>query len=261
MKETVQDIELIEKFLNGKMSIEENVVFEEKRAKNEEFKSLLTDMDMLIEGIKQSAVKTSKEEKLERLKFFADVMEMEAIATDEENNVEKKVVPLYRRPSMLAAAASVALLITVGIYWMQNRAPQNERLYVAYFQPFDSPGSGLTRGNSEENMKTKAYDAYDNGRYADAIPYFKDILKTNDDPISHLCLGNAQLGAGQFAEAEATFTNMLEEHTDLVTQAKWYLALTYLKQAKMERAKATLWEISKSSTYGEKANKLLKELD
>jgi len=119
----------------------------------------------------------------------------------------------------------------------------------------------LTRGNSEENMKTKAYDAYDNGRYADAIPYFKDILKTNDDPISHLCLGNAQLGAGQFAEAEATFTNMLEEHTDLVTQAKWYLALPYLKQAKMERAKATLWEISKSSTYGEKANKLLKELD
>jgi len=46
----------------------------------------------------------------------------------------------------------------------------------------------------------------------------------------------------------------------IVYQAKWYLALTYLKENKMERAKAILWEISKSSTYGEKAQKLLKKL-
>lgn len=261
MKENIHDMELIEKFLDGKMTMEEQVLFEKKKTQNEEFKTLLTDMDMLLEGVKRSAAKTSKEEKLERLKFFGEIMDMEAHAIDEDKFDEKKIIPLYRKPWLLAAAASVALLITVGIVWMQGRPPQHERLYAAYFQPFDSPGSGLTRGSSDENIKTKAYDAYDNGRYADAIPLFNEVLKQVDDPISHLCMGNAQLEAGQFAEAEHTFNHMLEKHSDLVTQAKWYLALTYLKQAKMERAKATLWEISKSSTYGEKANKLLKELD
>ncbi|MBK5277823.1 MAG: hypothetical protein JJE09_03060, partial [Bacteroidia bacterium] len=76
-----------------------------------------------------------------------------------------------------------------------------------------------------------------------------------------LCMGNAQLEAGQLQEAEKTFKHMLTNHSDLVTQAKWYLALTYLKMNKLERVKATLWEISKSSTYGEKARKLLNELD
>ncbi len=261
MKEDMHDIELIEKFLDGKMTAKEKLLFEEKQAQNEEFKTLLTDMDMLLEGVKRSAAKTTKEEKLERLKFFSEIMEMEAHAAEEEKSDSKKIIPFYQKPWVLAAAASIALLVTVSVVWMQGRPPQHERLYAAYFQPFDSPGSGLTRGSSEENIKTKAYDAYDNGRYGEAIPLFNEVLKQVDDPISHLCLGNAQLEDGQFREAEKTFNHMLKEHSDLVTQAKWYLALTYLKQAKMERAKATLWEISKSSTYGEKANKLLNELD
>ncbi len=257
MKDYTRDIELIEKFLEGKMTADETKVFEAKK-EEEEFKSLLDDMDLLIEGVKRSAATSSEEEKLERLKFFGEIMDMEENALKEDDS---KVVPLYRKPWLLAAAASVALLITVGIVWMQNRPPQNERLFVAYFQPFDSPGSGLTRGSSEENTKTKAYEAYDNARYAEAIKLFNEIIKTVDDPISHLCLGNAQLENGQLEEAEKTFTHMISEHSELVTQSKWYLALTYLKENKMERAKATLWEISKSSTYGEKARNLLKELE
>jgi tetratricopeptide (TPR) repeat protein len=263
MKENMDDHELIEKFLDGKMTADEKKVFEEKQERNEEFKDLLIEMDTLLEGVKLSAAKTSKEEKLERLKFFGEILDMEARATEEEQSIAApdKIIPLYQKPWLLAAAAGIALLMVVGITWMQKRPPQNERLFTAYFQPFDSPGSGLTRGTSEQTLKTKAYAAYDNGRYAEAITFFDQIIKTSDDPISHLCLGNAQLEIGQLAEAEKTFNHMLEEHSDLVTQTKWYLALTYIKQAKMERAKATLWEISKSSNYGEKARSLLNELD
>ncbi|MEK6780525.1 MAG: hypothetical protein AABY93_02400 [Bacteroidota bacterium] len=263
MKENMYDIELIEKFLDGKMTNEEKKIFEEKQARNQEFKTLLMDMDLLLEGVKRSAAKTTKEEKLERLKFYGEILDMEEHAAKEEKEGVhlQNVIPFYRKPWVLAAAASVAFLMVVSSIWLQNQQPQNEKLFASYFQPFDSPGSGLTRGSSEETLKTKAYDAYDNGRYKEAITFFYEVLKTADDPISHLCLGNAQLEAGQLAEAEKTFTHMVANHSDLVTQAKWYLALTYLKANKMERAKATLWEISNSSTYGEKANKLLKELD
>ena len=259
MKEHNHDIELIEKYLAGKMTGEEKKQFDNRRTQDEAFNGMLKDMDLLVEGIKQSAALSSKEEKIERLKFYAEITGMEESADEEEKPA--RVVPLYRRPAVLAAAASVALLMTAGVFFLGDRTPNNEKLFVTYFEPFDSPGSGLTRGNNEVTLKANAYDAYDNGRYTEAIILFNQILTKNDDPIIHLCLGNAQLKLGKYAEAEHTFNHLLAEHSDLLTQAKWYLALTLLKQNKMERAKATLWEISKSSTYGEKARKLLKQLD
>jgi thioredoxin-like negative regulator of GroEL len=110
-------------------------------------------------------------------------------------------------------------------------------------------------------LKTEAYEFYDNGNYRLAAQLFEQIAKEKDDAAAQLCLGNSYLKLNDFANAEKTFTNVVAKHAELFTQAKWYLTLTYLKENKMERAKAILWEISKSSTYGEKAQKLLKELD
>ncbi|HEV8514023.1 MAG TPA: tetratricopeptide repeat protein, partial [Cyclobacteriaceae bacterium] len=144
---------------------------------------------------------------------------------------------------------------------MREQTPINEKLYTAYFEPFDSPGSGLTRGTNEVTLKTQAYEAYDNGNYKVAAQLFEQIVSEKEDAIAQLCLGNTYLAQNDLAKAEKVFTEMLTKQSELITQVKWYLALTYLKENKMERAKATLWEISKSSTYGEKAQKLLKELD
>jgi predicted Zn-dependent protease len=155
----------------------------------------------------------------------------------------------------------VALLVTVTVYLTRDHGPANERLYAYYFEPFDSPGSGMTRGDNKVTLKTQAYEAYDNGHYQAAAQLFEQIVKDNDDAIAQLCLGNAYLAQNDLAHAEKTFTDMLARHSDLLTQAKWYLALTFLKENKLERAKSVLWEISKSSTYGEKAQHLLKELD
>lgn len=260
MKEHIRDIELIEKFLDGKMTYEEKKQFDARRAHDNDFNAILKDMDLLVEGIKTSASKTSNEEKMERLRFYAEITSMEE---DAEKGSESftRAFPMYRRPSVLAIAASIVLLVTVGWIYMANQKPNSEKLFLTYFEPFDSPGSGLTRGNNELSLKAQAYDAYDNGRFEEAIGLFNEIIANSNDPIIHLCLGNAQMKLGRFSQAEDTFNHLLTEHSDLVTQAKWYLALTYLKENKMERAKATLWEITKSSTYGEKAQKLLKELD
>jgi tetratricopeptide (TPR) repeat protein len=221
---------------------------------------MLAEMDLLVEGIKRSGAKTSKEEKLERLKFYAEIAGMEE-STEDEDLPQTKVVPLYGRRWFLAAAASVALLIAAGTWYNTNVASDPQQLFEAYFEAFDSPGSGLTRGNEGVTAKGAAYDAYDNGRYAEAIPLFENILANNNDPIVLLCLGNAQLKVGKIEQAENTFTQLLTQHNDLITQAKWYLALTYLKEDKLDRSKAALWELAQSSTYGEKAQSLLKKLE
>jgi tetratricopeptide (TPR) repeat protein len=258
MKDYTNYIELIEKFLGGAMTEEEKSRFESKRSSDKEFNAMLKDMDLLVEGIKDSASRSSKEEKLERLNFHSEIMRMEEDAMAEDSTGgRQRVAPLYRRPQFMALAAAIALLIVALPFYLQG--PSNDELFLAYFEPFDSPGSGVTRSTNEITDKAKAYDAYDNGRYEEAIALFEKMK--NDDPIMHLCLGNAQLKVGQLDKAEANFNHLLSDHQDLVTPAKWYLALTYLKQNKIERAKSNLWQITKSSTYGEKAKKLLEELD
>lgn len=243
------------------MSAEERSEFEKKLNKDQSLHTMMTDMTLLVEGIKMSAAQTSKEEKSDRLKFFAEINDIENHALEPAPS-EAKVVPMYFRSWAWSVAASVLLVAAVTFYFMRERAPLNERLYVAYFEVFDSPGSGTTRGGpGEVTLKTDAYEAYDNGNYKLAAQYFEQIVKEKDDAIAQLCLGNAYLKQNDLAKAEKTFTDMVAKHAELFTQAKWYLALTYLKENKMERAKAILWEISKSSTYGEKARKLLKELD
>jgi len=260
MKDSINDIQQIEKFLEGKMSDGEKKEFENKLELDQSLNAMMTDVNLLVEGIKLSAAQTSKEEKSDRLNFFAEINDIEKHAF-EIPAPEAKVVPMYRKPWVLSAAASVMLLVALTFYLMRDQTPINEKLYAAYFEPFDSPGSGLTRGTNEVTIKNEAYQAYDNGNYKVAAQLFEQIISEKEDAIAQLCLGNSYLKQNDFPKAEKIFTDMLTKHSELLTQAKWYLALTYLKENKLERAKAILWQISKSSTYGEKAQKLLKKLD
>jgi len=68
--------------------------------------------------------------------------------------MQAKVVPMYRQPWVLSVAASLLLLVALTYYVTREQTPLNEKLYTAYFEPFDSPGSGLTR-NSEVTLKQK----------------------------------------------------------------------------------------------------------
>lgn len=260
MKEPINDIQLIEKFLEGRMNEAEKKEFENKLKVDQSLNEMMTDINLLVDGIKMSAAQSSREEKSDRLKFFNEINEIEKNAF-EITSAETKIIPIYRKPWVLSAAASIVLLVALTFYFMREQTPINEKLYTAYFEPFDSPGSGLTRGTNEVTLKTQAYEAYDNGNYKVAAQLFEQIVSEKEDAIAQLCLGNTYLAQNDLSKAEKVFTEMLTRQSELITQVKWYLALTYLKENKMERAKATLWEISKSSTYGEKAQKLLKALD
>jgi tetratricopeptide (TPR) repeat protein len=254
MQEYNNDMRLVEKFLDGQLTEEELRAFEDRRSTHPDFNKMILDINVLMQGIHQSAAKTSKAEKLERLRFYAEITDME------EHAAVKTRIPSYRKVGLWASVGAIMCILLFGWFYMATTAPNYEKLFTTYFEPFDSPGNGLTRGTNEVTLKARAYDAYDNGRLEEAIGLFKEILSTKYDPIIHLCLGNAQLMTGKTQEAEASFIHLLDAHSDLVTPAKWYLALTYLKENKPERVKSTLWEISKSSTYGEKARRLLKQL-
>ncbi len=254
MENGYTDIMLIERYLDGSLDGERMELVRKRLSADPAFNVLYKKEKFLEKGIHYSFLKT----KLEQIKTVEKGLEIR----NSEEAKGKSILLSYWKP--LAAAAGVLLVAASYFFFFQSGSvPVNEKLFTTYYEPFDSPGSGLTRGQNDTVMtwKQKGYLAYDNGRYEEAISHFQNALKENDDPVVELCQGNAYLSIGQAERAELVFRNILDDHEDLVTQAKWYLSLSYLKQNKLERAKSTLWEISKSSTYGEKARKLLKELD
>lgn len=250
MDKNLRDMELIQGYLDQSLTENERHEVEYRLKEETNLRNLYTETRQLIEGIRYAHL----QKKLEQLR------ELEAVLPEELSPREKSIsffVPL-------SIAASIVVIIGVWFFGFRDPRPLNEKLFAQSFETFDSPGSGLTRSEDSNNQtfRAQAYAAYDNGDYQHAIILFKKALQSEkDDPILHLCLGNAYLATNELELAEQTFRHVLQEHEDLVTQSTWYLALTYLRQGNIERTKSTLWEISKSSTYGEKARKLLKELD
>ena len=250
----MQDIEWIERYLDRSLKTDERRDMERRLQSDPELRSKYEEHRKLIDGIRLSHLHN----KLEQLRTLERLLPaIEAPAAE-----GKQVFMRTYWKSMSAIAACIFFAVS-GYVVFHDTTPINDQLYTAYYQPFDSPGPGLTRSQNEDVLtwKDKGYMAYDHGRYQEAIPAFENSLKEYNDPIIDLCLGNAYLSIGQPEKAEKVFQGILNDHKDLVTQAKWYLALAYLKQNKMDRVHATLWEIRQSSTYGEKAQKLLNELD
>lgn len=248
MENISRDIELVQRYFEKNISEAEKQELEYRLPEEPMLQNIFSEQRRLVLGIRYHHL----EEKLAQLRNLEAVLPVQQ--TTPTGRMTKLWIPL-------SVAASLTLLVGVWFFFLRDTRPLNEQLFVSNFEAFDSPGSGLTRGdnNTGTSPKSLAYEAYDKGEYRKAIELFED-LATSNDPIIHLCLGNAYLAVNEAAEAERVFLHMTKEHEDLITQAKWYLALSYLKQNKLERTKATLWQISKSSMYGEKARKLLDDL-
>jgi tetratricopeptide (TPR) repeat protein len=246
--DNTRDRELIVGFMDGSLSGAEEMEVKYRLKEEPSLQKLLSEYEALAFGIRLAHV----QEKLQQLRSLEASLP----------RVESRVISIQRFWIPLSAAAVIVLSLALWIIVPRTTSNTPQELYVAYFEPFDSPGSGLTRSTDDEmSLKAKAYQAYDAREYERASQLFVSLLEERDDAIAHLCLGNTWLALDKPQEAEKVFVHMLERHGDLVTPAKWYLALTFLQQGKIERTKATLWEISNSSTYGEKARELLSKLD
>jgi tetratricopeptide (TPR) repeat protein len=250
MENTTRDFELIQKYFGKDLTDAEKHEVEYRLKEDQAFKDLELEHRKYLTAIRRSHL----QDKLVQLKTLEAALP--------SPGTEATVIPLRRNWIPMSIAAGLVAVVGFWYFSMRDTRPLNEKLFAANFEAFDSPGSGLTRGgDSKVSIKDQAYEAYDAGQYEIAANLFEQVLGEKDDAIVHLCLSNAYLATGKTDQAEKVLQHVLHDHVDLVTQAKWYLALTYLKQGNLERTRSVLWEISKSSTYGNKAKQLLNALE
>lgn len=158
------------------------------------------------------------------------------------------------RPFFRIAAVLAVLIIT---WWLLLRPAQNPDLFARFYQPYTldipvntrSPLSPLLSIELHEKLPT-ALKAYDNGNFSTALEGLEDVLATDPkNETAAFYAGMSCLELGKYDEAIELLSTIANGQGNYAAQAKWYLALTYLKKQQPEQAKELLQQIVSTNGY------------
>lgn len=242
----MNNIDLIEQYLNGRLSETERLAFEEKVKHEEVFRAEVEELKLIREGIHIA----SRKEILKSLK------DLEAKLPE----VDFPVVPLWRN-SWLRVAAGISLL-AICIYLLWPRTQEPTQLFAEYFEPYPNIIMPTVRGvvENDSTLKAQAFRAYDQRDFVKAIELFVQL--SIQDEVVLLYLGNSYLASGQPDKALPLLEKVLNEFDVFDEQAEWYIAISYLKLEEKEKAKGALKKvIARGSSYKSKAQLILEKLN
>jgi tetratricopeptide (TPR) repeat protein len=247
-KEAMDELlfEKIEGYLQGTLPLAERKRFEAEMKENEELRNEVALQKKLVSSIETESVR----QLLEQI---------------HEENFERAtpVVSIRHRRSytFIAAAASLALLILSGWWYINSQVSQPASLYAAYF----SPAAGLPTTLSYTNNArfSEGMISYKLEEYAEAREWWQPLLQA--DPANdtlNFYMGVAALADEQTDGAINYLSKVVEDNNSIYyTDAQWYLALACLLDDNKEKAKTILLDLSEQdSTYREQSIEIIKKI-
>lgn len=236
MDKSYDDIELIESYLECKLSGAELENFEKRKKEDPAFRKMLEDMELMIRGIKQSAKHSLLDDLKELDKSLPEIKIAKAKKSRSQVFILNKQIPTRKLVMRtLAIAASITLLFTLFPF----QSPFNK-----FITPYDEQEHPTLR--SEGDIMTeedKAFSAYKLGDYERAIEL---LLKIGvDDPNGLLCLGYSYMDEKDYLSARNCFNKITNNeswaknpsYTFFINEAIWYKAISYLKTQDYDQAR------------------------
>lgn len=178
----------------------------------------------------------------------------------ESKKAETKVISI--RPWLVAA--SVALLLGLGSWFLFFNTPylNTEQLYVANFAPYENVVHPIERGEQLEDLKTKAFTAYEDANYSLALELFKELQAQQADPYISFYEAIVMMQLNKHQEAIPLLKSYIENEGQLKDRAIWYLALAHLKQDNTAESKLQLKKLVQLNGFkSNDAKNLLEVLD
>ncbi len=261
----LKDIQQIEQYLEGDLSDQDMEDMEVRFLIDDQFREDFETMRTLVKGIKLSARKTTLRDKLLRLeKISSD----RAGDKKDPKTIQKhiaKVTGLRPRSSWvftgLAVAASLLLLISLLTGAFDQPTPPDQ-LFQQHFVVAANQGLQNSRNDQVDNPTILAYRAYDLKNYAQAADLFESIVDQSEYRLTDLFhLGNCYLILEKWDKAIQALKEVAEAEVLLSENAKWYLALVYLRTGNTEEAKLLLQDVAAPSDRAKQAGKIVKALD
>lgn len=246
--------ERIQRYLDGEMKEQELNSF---------LRDIQKDTELREELELHKLVEKSLKEKSER-KFRKQLEKSyEKYSENRQNNTVGKKKRTIRFLYFLYPVAAV-LFIALAIF-VKNSRPDNNSLFYQYYSPMEAAyGSRGSMNSSPEANLAAGIRAYHNGDYELSKLNLETYLseKPEDYIIANHYLGISLIELNDYAGAVKGFRRVINGPFSYYKEhSYWYLALTLLKQNKLDEAKEIFSHISdEESFYAERSAKILKKL-
>ena len=148
---------------------------------------------------------------------------------------------------------AIAAIILGAVFLLRYFLPSTpDRLYNKFYEPFDLVSDVVrSPGNTEVSMNLEtAISNYNEGRYNEALEGFANIEMTegNEDNVVFY-QGIAFLATEDYLKASSLLSKAMVSDSDFIIEAKWYLALSYLKTGDLIKAEECFKDLAQSSAY------------
>lgn len=194
------DIELIEEYLGGNLSDQENKICENRMTEDPAFKQLVSEQQFIRDAM-AGVGHQDFEQSLKRL--------------TKKNN---RVVPL----NWVKWAAAVVPLLALGTWWLVSTSSIESLADQMYI----SPVAQLERGEEDDDL-TLAMTAFSDGNLEASIDYFETIpLENPNSDLASYYKGHALYQLGRWEEARTLFLQLTSSgDSNLQQEAEWYAVL------------------------------------
>ncbi len=169
---------------------------------------------------------------------------------------------------LVAVAASLLLLLSVGWFWFSNSSTTVQQLADQHLSTPFALIEANTRGEqSIEKLRGKALEAYHQQNYTQAIVYLQQITTEQAakvDDLFQMGLCHIYKNPPAYQNAIVSFEQaQLLDKNAFQDEMNWYMALCHIKLDQKKQAKIFLEEVinSPSSRQQEAAKTLLNQFE
>lgn len=234
---TPLEYELIEAWLDETLSPEQAKAFQDLEKEDSEWSLKVQEVKALREELESLMVKE----------------ELEKIHEEAFAGSASKTVPFPRW--IWAVAASLALIFVAWWGFRVGLQDPNQKLYETYYET--DPGLITAMSGTDSYEFDRGMVDYKEGKYQEALTLWEPLLEQNpsgDTLLYFVAMANLELE--NFQESQKILQRILSESSsEFEEDAKWYLALIYLKQGKLEQVKTLLSNVERPE-----AKQLLEEI-
>lgn len=246
---TEDEFSRIFQYLNNRATEEERAQLEQRLAEDAEFEQAFqeTRRGLLVVD-------------------FAGMLEMQDRAKKlQEDRKEGPSVLGIPSKWMIYGLVGTILLLVITITWRYWHHASMEDLFTEYFQPAELPST--TRSSTSPGFRywNKATAEYLEKDYEEATALFGEVMTESQgsDAEAEFFMAVSRLSSGKSLDlAIGQLDEISKSGGPQAVQAKWFLALAYIRSKNKISAQEVLTSIAKdgNSPYKSKATKLMKEL-
>ncbi len=269
---TEKNQQLLNRYLAGEMSKEEERSFENLISQNADLRAELDRQQKVLDkSIEEGALEYARMKKkldqfhaevISESSSFQETVAQEIVSTPPPTN--QKITPTpVRKLSPFKWVGAIAAALFVGLfawYLMKPQLVSNEQLYAQYGE---TPEISFTQMGTSSNDLIKAEELFNQKKYKDALVVFDVHLeKEPNDFQVILYKGIAHMNQGEPAKARSAFKKVANSDTLFKTEGDWYQILHLLKQGKTKLCRKALKSfLQKDSNRKKEAQKLLDQLE